>query len=285
MFTSHGRLTADDTSLSGAAQVFRYDAQTAQLVRISIGDEGFNDNGNRSVATPCSNGGTSCSESAGTALADVGPVGRRLDPTMSNDGSYVFFESPVALTPRALDDVQIGAEEGPPAGAGKPIYAQNVYEYHEGRVYLISDGRDTGQYADAESDVKLFGTDATGANVFFTTSDPLVAQDTDTQLDVYDARVCTTSEPCSSSPSVAAPCQGEACRGAPGVAPWAPGVGTFAFAGPGNLAVSVVVSKPSTRKATPRCGTSKRLVRGKCVKRRSKKVKDMRAKSSKGGKK
>ncbi len=277
VFRSHGLLTADDTSLSGAAQVFRYDAQTAQLVRISIGDQGFNDDGNRSAATPCARG--VCSEDAGTALVYLSS-GVRLDPTMSNDGSYVFFESPVALTPRALDDVQIGADEH-----GMPIYAQNVYEYHEGRVYLISDGRDTGQYADVESDVKLLGTDATGANVFFTTSDPLAAQDTDTQLDVYDARVCTASEPCVSSAGPPASCQGEACHGTPGLAPVAPGVGTVTFSGLGNLTTPSAISKSSMRKTPPRCGKDKRLVRGKCVKRRSKKVGAKRAKSSKGGKK
>jgi len=49
VFPSHGRLTADDTSVSGAQQVFRYDADSGALVRISVGNNGFNDNGNRSA--------------------------------------------------------------------------------------------------------------------------------------------------------------------------------------------------------------------------------------------
>ncbi len=54
VFTSHGRLTADETSNTGAEQVFRYDAQTAMLVRISTGEHGFNDNGNAGVGTRAS---------------------------------------------------------------------------------------------------------------------------------------------------------------------------------------------------------------------------------------
>ncbi len=90
----------------------------------------------------------------------VSPV--RSDPTMSNDGSFVFFQSPVGLTPRALDDVQVGAVEG------VPTYAENVYEWHEGHVYLISDGRDASEGPYGKSSVQLLGSDASGANVFFT---------------------------------------------------------------------------------------------------------------------
>ena len=43
--------------------------------------------------------------------------------------------------------------------------------------------------------MRLRGTDATGANVFFETNDQLTTQDTDTSRDIYDARICTTAEP------------------------------------------------------------------------------------------
>jgi hypothetical protein len=231
VFTSHGALTADDSSTGGAAQVFRYDAQTGELVRISVGDEGFNDNGNTSCTEECP------AENAGVAsLEDTGQGPARLDPTMSNDGSYVFFTSPVGLTPRALNDVPVtGSETG-------YVYAQNVYEWHEGRVYLISDGRDTsGFYGGSTSDVRLIGTDATGADVFFTTSDQLVPQDTDTQLDVYDARICTASEPCVSQSAPGVGCAGEACHGTPPAPPAAAAAATAVFSGSGNL-----LSPPST---------------------------------------
>ncbi len=250
VFMSRALLTADDTSLSGASQVFRYDAVSGVLTRISIGDRGFNDNGNRPGSTPCL--GSFCSEDAGIAhphsLAPLvaGPV--RLDPTMSHDGSFVFFESPVALAPGALDDVRVGSH------GDIPLYAQNVYEYHDGRVYLISDGKDTGNAAveggGEGSDVRLIGSDATGANVFFVTSDRLVPQDTDTELDFYDARVCTAGDPCITALSVPAGCLGEGCHGTPPLAPQAAGVGSVSFAGPGNLPAPtpVAAKRPVVKK-------------------------------------
>jgi len=47
VFTSAAALTPDDTST--VAQAFRYDAATDQLVRVSIGNEGFNSDGNTKV--------------------------------------------------------------------------------------------------------------------------------------------------------------------------------------------------------------------------------------------
>ncbi len=183
VFTSRGALTAD-THAEGAAQVFRYDAPSETLQRISFGAQGFNDNGNAAE---------------GEALmaipgAIIGPG--RADPTMADDGSEIFFESSVGLTPVALNDVSVN---------GNPeAFAQNVYEWEAdgkgacaaagGCVYLISDGLDDSESngGDANStlsSVELLGTDTRGENVFFTTADPLVPLDTDSQLDYYDARV------------------------------------------------------------------------------------------------
>jgi hypothetical protein len=243
VFTSHGALTSDTHSGDGR-QVFRYDAQTGELVRISIGDHGFNDNGN------VSEGAYIVGAYRGGSRLRAAPA--RTDPTMSHDGAYVFFMSTAGLTPGALNDVQIGATER------GPIYANNVYEYHDGNVYLISDGHDTGtgeslacgsvgsEESNRESSVCLLGSDATGANVFFSTAGSLVAQDTDTEVDIYDARICTGSEPCVQAAAPVAPCVGEGCHLTPGAAPPLPGVGSAVFAGAGNppAAVSRPVVKP-----------------------------------------
>lgn len=283
VFVSSSRLTADDTSVSGAEQVFRYDAQTGALARLSIGDDGFNDNGNRVVPSPCGGGGVGCSEDA----TIVDPYsGARRDPTMSHDGSDVFFRSPLALTPRALDDVQIGTV----TGTSMPAYAQNVYEWHEGHVHLISDGRDVHRNAGPSgvcgggissaaeaSAVCLLGVDGSGANVFFTTTDALVGQDVDTELDYYDARVCTPGDPCIPSASAApAGCEGDACHGTPPVAPALSGVATATFSGSGNLVTPGPVSRrPAAKKAPAKCAGGKRPVHGKCAKKgkRGKKTK------------
>jgi len=240
VFVSHGDLTADDTSVSGARQVFRYDAQTGALLRISVGEEGFDDNGNRSAPTPCVPR-AQCSEDASIVLV-VSGSGRR-DPSMSDDGSFVFFQSPVGLTVGAPDDVRIGTEEN-----GDPVYAQNVYEWHEGRVSLISDGRDLsenlgGAAGCSFSSVCLLGSDASGGNVFFVTTDQLVGGDTNTELDIYDARVCEPASPCVSEPVPGLPaCAGEECHGVPAGQPGVPGVPSASFNGPGNQ--SSVVVKP-----------------------------------------
>jgi hypothetical protein len=259
VFMSHGRLTPDDMSTSGASQVFRYDAQTGGLVRISVGERGFNDNGN-----------------TGSGYANIVPAqatfyragGPRPDPTMSHDGAFVFFESPVALTPRALNDVQVGTV------FGHPEYAENVYEWHEGHVYLISDGRDTsaleegvqnGSVPPGVSAVELIGSDATGANVFFTSADRLVGQDTDSQLDYYDARVCTVGDPCvAAPPTPVAPCVGEGCRGAPGAPPSLAGPVSAWFSGAGNLAAEAKPAVKAKKKARPKKARKKRK-RGKRV--------------------
>jgi hypothetical protein len=233
VFVSHARLTGDDTSVGGAQQVFRYDAQTGALERISIGNDGFNDNGNRSAPTPCAT--NSCSEDAQIAGAAVLQYSRD-DPSMSDDGRFVFFSSPVALAPGALEDVQITSEEG------RPIYAMNVYEWHEGHVYLISDGRDVSVNngeaplcTPALSSTCLLGSDASGANVFFSTTDKLVGQDTDTELDYYDARICSSASPClDQSPSPTVICQEDACQGSPIPQPPLASAASVSFSGPGN---------------------------------------------------
>jgi hypothetical protein len=156
---------------------------------------------------------------------------------MSDDGSFVFFQSPVALTARALDDVQIATT----AESGSPVYAQNVYEWHAGHVYLISDARDVSVDAGQSelclpltASVCLLGADRSGANVFFSTADRLVAQDTDTELDYYDARVCPAADPCITAPPPSAACSGAACQ-APAPAPPALLLAaSVSFNGPGN---------------------------------------------------
>jgi hypothetical protein len=262
VFTSRGQLTQDDSGAS-QVQVFRYDAQTDDLVRISIGNDGFNDDGNRPPDPACEH---ECPEDA--SIAGSTSIERR-DQTMSHDGAYVFFQSPVGLTPQALNDVQIETGED-----GHPIYAQNVYEWHAGHVYLISDGKDTTTIGEGgESSVKLLGTDATGANVFFRTADPLVPEDTDTQLDYYDARICTASDPCvAPAPPPLPPCLGEACHGTPAATPLSPNVPTATFGGQGNVTALEAKASKTVRKAG-KCSKGKRRVRGKCTTAKTKRRK------------
>jgi hypothetical protein len=260
VFASTGQLTRDDHAAAG--QIFRYDAATEQLLRISIGVQGYNDDGNAPSHE-------ATIVEASDAEPDVAPA--RGDPTMSNDGAHVFFQSPLALTPHALNNVVIGIEH-----SGAPKYAQNVYEWEQeghgscpagqsqGCVYLISDGHDTsvthtvcgprarGTAEIFESSVCLLGADETGDNVFFQTTDQLVEKDTDTQIDIYDARICEpeNGNPCIEEPSPPLPpCDGENCHGIPAPTPSPPGGGTLTFNGVGNFTSSLGTSKPKPKTA------------------------------------
>jgi hypothetical protein len=192
----------------------------------------------------------------------------------------------IALTPGALNDVQIVAND---IITGEPGYAENVYEWHEGHVYLLSGGHDvsgtTSFVCGHQSSVYLLGADGTGANVFFTTGSSLVPADTDTEMDVYDARVCTAAEPCVAAAPSSVPCQGEACHGTPGIAPGSVAAASVTFTGPGNLAAPPTASKKAAGKKTAvKCAKRKRSKHGRCVKTR-KKAKAKRARSTHGGEK
>jgi hypothetical protein len=102
----------------------------------------------------------------------------------------VFFTSAAPLTPVAV--------------SGEP----SLFEYREGNVYLISDGRDVSATGSVSS-VRLYGIDPSGSDVFFTTADQLVPQAADTQQALYDAR----EEGGFPAPSLTPGCLGETCRG------------------------------------------------------------------------
>ena len=223
-FADSAQLTPDDTS--SAQQVFRYDAQTGELVRVSIGQDGFNDNGNTN---------TFAANIAATPNTEV----MQTPLTISDDGAYVVFQSADGLTPQALN----GELTNTPG-----VFANNVYEYHDGEVQLISDGRDTNS-DQGHSSVLAKGTTAAGTDVFFTTADQLVPQDTDTQVDIYDARIDGGFAPSAAPPS----CSGAACQGAPSSAPALPVAGSVIFSGPGD-------STPGA--STPKVKITKKSVKG-----------------------
>jgi hypothetical protein len=265
VFTDDRALTGDDArpagDAEGAAQVYEYDAATRALTRASVGargvyqcpangllQEGYNCDGN----TDTGNAYIAEASRGGAAMSTV-PV--RRDPSMSEDGALVFFESPIALTAGALNDVQIG-EEG-----GAVHYAQNVYEYYRGEVYLISDGKDaTGkgyvtEYPGKQAPNGLIGVDPSGTNVFFSTFDPLTGEDTDTERDYYDARACSeerrgVEEACAppAAEEQAACAEQATCQLPAGAPPLAEVEGSGAFSGPGNLvAAPVAVVRPAVK--------------------------------------
>jgi hypothetical protein len=229
VFPSVADLTPDDTST--AQQVFRYDAQTGELVRVSIGQEGFNANGNTNILP---------AEVPGAPLG----AAERQPTAISDDGAYVVFRSADGLTPGALN-----AHETDTSG----VLAQNVYEYHEGTVRLISDGLDANSVLQ-RSTVELYGMVGSGRDVFFQSADRLAPQDGDTDADLYDARIGGGFP----AEQAAAGCVGDACQGSLAGVPVLPAAGSSSFSGSGNLSPGVVAPKKASVKPKKKSKRSKK---------------------------
>ena len=255
---------------TGLTQLFEYDAESKELVRLTQGEDGYNEDGN----------GVASGVEPVSIESVVEPLGRNRDfksttnrLNISADGRTVIFVTRGALSPRALS-----AAQG----------CRSVYEFHtngklsEGRVSLLSDGRDTQLFKSASACGPLFqGIDASGANVLFSTADPLVPSDVDgVQRDVYDAR-----EGGGLPPVVPVPvCEGEACQGAVSSPPQLGAPASTGGSGEGNLIppLPLTTMPVSPKKAAVRCVKGKRLSHGRCVRVKSKK-KITRAKSANRG--
>jgi hypothetical protein len=224
VFVSVADPTKEGTS---GSQGYRYDAETEELLRVTVGVGGYNQDGD---AGPVSGALLPALEAGGGDLAQPPAV------SISADGSQIFFQSPVGLTPLALNDACALESEG----GGECKLAMNVYEWHAGNVYLLSDGQDThGRLR--RSAVSLDGASADGRDVFITSADALVPQDQSPgQVEVYDIRV----EGGFPAPEVATPCAGEACQPA-ATPPVLSTPGSMTFSGAGNLAA------PPTAPPTP----------------------------------
>ncbi len=236
VFQSAADLTPDQEGRKEAGQVFEYDSQTSTLLRISRGENGYNEDGNSDLYPA----------KILVSGSRTYPTGRFERLAVSSDGSYIFFTTREGLTPVATPGVN------------------NVYEYHNGRVALISGGSDLSIVEEGPG-VTFLGTDASGKDAFFTTTDQLVPQDTDTQQDIYDARIGGGSPPA----LVRAPCSGDTCQGAVS--------GRLPLLGPGSSSVAaeatgaVSPAKPAV-KPKPKAKAKKRKPRkGKPKKRRAKK--------------
>jgi hypothetical protein len=229
VFVSEAQLTSDDTSTG--QQLFEYDSQSRSLIRVSIGEHGYNDDGNTSEAAQIPRNDATVNEKFSPSLySETLPV--------SANGEYVFFSSSDALTPEAINGL-----------------ANNVYEYHAGNVYLISDGQDLTKHAGG-SQVHFLSTDLSGRDVFFETTDQLVPQDTDSNKDIYDARIDGGFP----SPAPTVPCNADACQGPLSPAPvlLSPGSEFQEGGNPTTKATTPAVKPEPKGKAKPRKTQSKK---------------------------
>jgi hypothetical protein len=186
VFATYARLitSGPQADTDDAKDVYRYDAASGALSRVSLGEAGVGANGNANGNG--SNATIAPAELGGPRLYKQYELGSR---AASEDGSRVVFTTAQALSPSAIND------------------AANAYEWHEtardeGAVSLISPG--------AGEPISQVVISPAGNDVFFRSSQSLLAQDTDSAPDIYDARIGPGFPV---APAARQECSGDACQG------------------------------------------------------------------------
>jgi hypothetical protein len=211
--------TGPEADTSGAEQVYRYDFKTGSILRISVGHEGFANNGNTpgfgAIIAPMAGE----DESAAPTVNDV-------DRTISESGEAVAF---VSAAPLQSTDVAEGTNTSCVLGEHAGGAGCEIYVWHNGSVNMVSDGLDP-------VGVIYAGMSATGSDIFFQSATELVGQDTDSLGDIYDARVDGGFP----APVTEPTCSGEACQGTQSATPTFATPGTASFTGGADDVTSLV---------------------------------------------
>lgn len=150
--TSSALITSGpDADTDESQDVYRYDGDTGELLRLSTDASGTG--GNELGFDAAITSSTNKTHQPRTAI--------------TSDAGAVVFQTSEALSPADTN--------------GTP----DTYEWHEGHVSLISSGRPTPpESLNARAWITPSGTD-----IFFATNAQLTAQDGNTQPDMYDARI------------------------------------------------------------------------------------------------
>jgi hypothetical protein len=244
---------------SGIPQLFEYDAETGVIVRVSVGQS--SPSGYECEATHVVEARYGCDGNAATGGYELPfslaqSEGSAWSPTDATSGlavasdGVVEFESQNALTPLAVP--------------GK----ENVYEYRDGNVYLLSPGDEA--VATLYESSRLLGIGESGQDAFFETTEGLLPQDTDTQASWYDAREAGGFPASPATPA----CAGEACQG-PGPAaptlssPLTPPTADENLVEPATVKPTV---KPKAKPKAKPCKKGFTKKRGRCVKAKGRKA-------------
>jgi hypothetical protein len=189
LFESRADVTGYDSG--GHVEIYRYDAGSGEIECVSCPAGGVAATGDAALET-----------SSGTPLSPSNSLNHIAN--LTDDGETAFFETQDALVPGDVNGTW------------------DVYEWKRGeQAYLISSGQNSVSSF-------LYATTPSGDDVFFTTSERLVAADTSTVASIYDARAGGGFPEAVAPP----PCQGEACQGTPAPAPTFPSAGSGSFEGP-----------------------------------------------------
>jgi hypothetical protein len=209
LFLSSSKLTESDNG------------GTSQFYRFRVGED----------LTCVSCNPTGAPSSAGSGFQGFnypGSIGPNAAPAalelhlLSENGNQAFFSTQEALTAsdtnsaactafnRKCEDVY----EWEAPGSGTCTESTPAYSLlNAGCLYLLSTGT-------SESPAELIDASPSGSDVYFRTRDSLVGQDTDSILDIYDARV--GGGLAAQNPIASSPCEAEGCKGPVPAAPSIP---------------------------------------------------------------
>lgn len=166
VFATYARLA--DGDVDAARDIYRYDAQSESLDRISIGEEGYNANGN---------GDRFDSGLPRLMQSNMLQNDELSYRAMSEDGSRIVFETDEPLSPNATNGLI------------------NAYEWQaetgqsQGSVSLVSTGDDEEPVGALGHVLGELMITPSGRDIFFMTVKSLNPQDIDGAKDVYDARL------------------------------------------------------------------------------------------------
>jgi hypothetical protein len=152
-FRTTSQLLPTDTD--NAADIYRYDDVTGELVRVSVDAAGTGGNEDNLSVDEFPR------QASGPTLSKIVPGGQH--PAMSDNGAEIVFTTSEALS---ADD-----------GNGAP----DVYIWKDGHTSLIS----TGSVGGGANSAFI---DGTGKDIYFSSGQQLTPNDTDSVGDVYDAR-------------------------------------------------------------------------------------------------
>jgi hypothetical protein len=135
----------------------------------------------------------------------------------------VFYSTPGNMQRFVAEDGRVFFDTRDPLLPSATNGLSNVYQYQAGQLSLISSGS-------LGAPSYFYEASVSGDDVFFFTSEPLLSAASSGGIHVYDARVGGGFSSPGSSPS----CEGEACKGAPGVIPATLTPGSSTLFGSGN---------------------------------------------------
>ncbi len=272
--------SASGTAISPDGSVFVFRSADSELNSIDGQQNGdtfqfyrYDDNNRSLVCASCPPDGSVPRADAESAGADdeyyLGVNGSALD----RDGDFVFG-TPTPLVP----------EDQNTAAAGQiPSHGADIYEWRDGRLSLITDGKTESKGKTAP---QFAGMSPSGRDVFFTQAAALTPDAIDTSTHLYDARIGGGFDFSSASP----PCSLEACQGTPLPPPNDATPSSLSFSGPGNQANPSVSPKQTKGCAGSKCAIHRKkrcakrrvLKHGKCVKKVARQ-RAKRANHNKGG--